>query len=513
MPGQLTLEGRRTAAMKRTAAAILGVPVDAFTREETIAYIFHLVQCHRTDRTPRLVCTLNKDSLADTLAWRPGQTRHPELLSILRGADLVTTDDTRLVWASRHLGPALKEPVTGADLVNGLAGEAARSGLSLYLLGGAGGALLKGASLLRERFPGLHIAGCDSPAVHVEGAPLADSPEADGEILEKIKSASPDLILASFGSPGQELFFGRNRHRLMVPVTVCLGGTFDFAAETVTNAPGRMRPGFLPWLLRFARHPGRLVNRRLLDLVKCAAQIWPSILVYEYAKRVAPHPYLKRCKSGVSYKYMTRGRTQVLHLTLPGSVDAGAVPRLASLIPKRPTAHLLLDVNDVAFIDSAGLGLLLSVMNLWAAGRYELLVTGAGPYAKKVMASNRLHDLFSGRLFDSLEDALAWLDRHAGESASCIEVAQGADSSTIAFSGSLKPIGISPAEIRGIASRVKGARCVLDLSALHSISTQGIILLLKLRDAVEKGGKTCTSQGAHGEVAQMLRVTRTESLV
>lgn len=499
--------------MKRTAAVILGVPVDAFTREEAIAYIFHLVQCYRTDRIPRLVCTLDTGSLAETMAWGSGQTRHPELLSILRGADLVTAVDAHLVRASRHLGPALKEAVTGADLVNGLAGEAASRGLSLYLLGGAEGALLEGASLLRERFPGLHIAGCDSPAVHVEGALLADSPEADGEILEKIKSASPDLVLASFGSPAQELFFERNRHRLKVPVTVCIGGTPGFAAETVPHAPGWVRPGFLPWLPRFARHPGRLVNRRLLGLVKFATQIWPSILLYEYAKRVAPHPYLKRCKSGVSYKYMTSGRTQVLHLTMPGSVDAEAVPRLATLIPKRPTAHLLLDVNDVAFIDSAGLGLLLGVTNLWAAGRYELLITGAGPYAKKVMTSNRLHDLFNRRLFDSMEEALAWLDTHPEEPASCIEVKEGADSSTIAFSGSLKPVSVSSAEVRVIASRVKGPRCVLDLSALHSVSTQGIILLLKLKKAVEKRGKACTSQGAHGEVARMLRVTRTEGLV
>jgi len=499
--------------MKRTAAAILGVPVDAFTREETIAYIFHLVQCCRTDQTPRLVCTLNKASLADTLAWSPGQTRHPELLSILQGADLVTTDDTHLVWASRHLGPALKEPVAGADLVNGLAGEAARRGLSLYLMGGAEGALLEGASLLRERFPGLIIAGCDSPVVHVEGALLADSPEADGEILEKINSASPDLILASFGSPGQELFFGRNRHRLKAPVTVCIGGTLDFAARAVPHAPGQMRPGFLPWLLRFARYPGRLVNRRLPDLVKCAAQIWPSILAYEYAKRVAPHPYLKRCKSGVSYKYMTRGRTQVLHLTMPGSVDAGAVPRLASLIPKHPTAHLLLDVKDVAFIDSAGLGLLLNVLNLWGRSRHEVLVIGVTPYARKVITRNRLSDLFAGRLHDTLDDALDRLDARAGKDEWSVEAHEDGPSTRLAFSGRLTPQGVSDAEIRAIASRAGGARCTLDLSGLSAISTPGIILLLKLRKALESLGRECSSSGAHGDVARMLKVTGTMKLI
>jgi N-acetylglucosaminyldiphosphoundecaprenol N-acetyl-beta-D-mannosaminyltransferase len=396
-PAYFMLERPDADVIKRSSHVILGVPVDAITREQAVEHIFNLVEIYPSDRRPRLVCTVGAGFFSRAM----GRAPHPELPSILRGADLVLAADQTLVRMIGYLGPALVEPAAGEDFLSGLAGEAAKRGKSLYILGGTPGAAQKAATALHGLFPGLSAQGADAPA---------DAPEKEEELVEKINSASPDLLLIALGSPGQELFFGRNRHRLKVPVTVCVGDEPGFPADPASCTA-------LERLIRTLGTPWRIWKHRILYPARLGWQVWPSALLYQYTKRTVLHAFLKKCKSGVSYKYMTRGSEQVLLFTMPGSVDVEAVPRLASIMPQRPSAHLILNVGDVAFIDSAGLGLFLSTVSLWEGSGRTVLITGITPYGKKVIATSGLSDFLDHRLCTSLDDALARLDACAGETA------------------------------------------------------------------------------------------------
>ncbi len=112
--------------MNHDIVVILGIPVDNLTMEETVERIFAMIEAYAKDGRPRQVATVNVDFLVNTHSWGLKHTRHPELLDILRRADLVTPDGMPIVWASKLLGTPLKERVTGADLVPRLAEEAAR---------------------------------------------------------------------------------------------------------------------------------------------------------------------------------------------------------------------------------------------------------------------------------------------------------------------------------------------------------------------------------------------------
>ncbi len=124
--------------MTRETIVILGIPVDNLDMDETVERIFGLIEASRKDSRARLVATVNVDFVVNTLTWRLSRFRHPELIDILRRADLVTPDGMPIIWTSRMLGTPLKERVTGADLVPGLAQAAARRGKSIYFLGGRG---------------------------------------------------------------------------------------------------------------------------------------------------------------------------------------------------------------------------------------------------------------------------------------------------------------------------------------------------------------------------------------
>ena len=86
--------------MSRNTVIILGIPIDNVTMAQAIEKIFNLVEQYRRDNTTKQVATVNVDFLVNTLSWRLKKIRHPEILDILRSADLVTADGMPIVWTS-----------------------------------------------------------------------------------------------------------------------------------------------------------------------------------------------------------------------------------------------------------------------------------------------------------------------------------------------------------------------------------------------------------------------------
>ncbi len=498
--------------MRRNPVIILGVPIDCFTMDETLRYIFHLMESYALDKKSRLVCTVNTDFIANTLSWNLKKVNHPELLEILRKADLVTADGMPIVWTSKFLGPALPHRVTGSDLLPELSERAARQNKSMYFLGGNPGSAKAASAILEERYPGLTIAGWESPFVHIQGKELADADENDEAIVKRINDSKPDILFIGFGNPKQEIWFERNRHRLQVPVSIGIGGTFDFITGNIARAPVWMRDAGLEWLFRFSQDPRRLWKRYLVDFLKFGFLLWPSVISYRYAKAVAPHDYLKRCKSRVSYKYMTRGRQEVFSVTLPGIVDRETAAKVESIIPKRPVAHLIIDFTDTAFIDSAGLGFLMKLMVNWNAAGYDSFLVGLNPSMKKCMVYNRLHDLCSGRQFVSADDVLEHLEKNGAAHGHRIEIEEENGMSSIRISGIFKPAGIPLNDIRTLASLVRSRACTVDLSSVTSINSSGVIFLLKLKSFLKALDKSFKVTGATGSVEQVLKKTNTHRL-
>jgi N-acetylglucosaminyldiphosphoundecaprenol N-acetyl-beta-D-mannosaminyltransferase len=212
--------------MTRDTIVILGIPIDNLDMDETVERIFDLIEASRQDGRVRQVATVNVDFVVNTLTWRLSRSRHPELIDILRRADLVTPDGMPIIWTSRMLGTPLKERVTGADLVPRLAQAAARQGKSLYFLGGQGDVGQQAARKLQAQFPDLKVVGADSPFVRIEGEALTGEAVKDQEVVERINRSGADILLIGFGNPKQEVWFERNRSRLQVPVSIGIGGTY-----------------------------------------------------------------------------------------------------------------------------------------------------------------------------------------------------------------------------------------------------------------------------------------------
>lgn len=230
---------------------ILGVQVDAVTMAQAVERIANLIAAGK----PSLVATANAEMLLRA-------THDAELKSILNAAKLVVPDGAGTVWAARHLGKHMPERVAGADLVLELMKLAPRKDWKFFLFGSAPGIADKAKLKAESLCPGIKIVGTRNGYFTA-----ADEPA----IIEQIKSARADILLAALGVPKQEKWLAAHLNELNIPVSIGVGGTLDVMAGVVRRAPLWMQRARLEWLFRAMLQPARA--GRLLALPKFVLQV------------------------------------------------------------------------------------------------------------------------------------------------------------------------------------------------------------------------------------------------
>jgi N-acetylglucosaminyldiphosphoundecaprenol N-acetyl-beta-D-mannosaminyltransferase len=190
--------------------------------------------------------------------------------NVINDASLVLPDGIGVVIASWIMCKPITERVTGVDTVQDFAALAHKKGLRLFLLGAAPGVAECVAERLQAKYPGLEIVGTYA------GSP---DPAEEDEICKRIAAAKPQILLVAYGAPKQELWVARNLKRLNVPVTLCVGGTFDFIAGIASRAPIWIRRIGLEWLYRLIQEPHRW--RRMTALPRFVfAVLWYRLTTF-----------------------------------------------------------------------------------------------------------------------------------------------------------------------------------------------------------------------------------------
>lgn len=173
----------------------------------------------------------------------------------LATADLVLPDGIGVELAARMQGTPLAANLNGTDFTPALLAEAARRGMSVYLLGARPGVAAEAAARLARDIPGLRIAGSRDGY---------DGMKDEAATIAAINRARPDILLVALGVPMQDLWLARNAHRLNARVCLGVGALFDFLAGRVRRAPAIVRRMRGEWLWRLAMEPRRMAGRYLL---------------------------------------------------------------------------------------------------------------------------------------------------------------------------------------------------------------------------------------------------------
>lgn len=226
--------------------SIGGVAIDAVTLEEAVEKV---VEHAAAGGPPAYVVTPNAQHLALL-------EDSPDFRRAYDEAWMRVADGVPLIWASRTMGRPLPGRVNGTDLFEEVCAAAAGRGVRVFLLGGKPGAADEAARVLRERSPGLEIAGTSCPPMGFERDPVESE-----RVIAAIREAAPHVMFVGLGAPKQELWMRDNRERAGVPVSLGIGGSFEIVAGMVPRAPRWMQRNGLEWLYRLGREPRRLWKR------------------------------------------------------------------------------------------------------------------------------------------------------------------------------------------------------------------------------------------------------------
>jgi N-acetylglucosaminyldiphosphoundecaprenol N-acetyl-beta-D-mannosaminyltransferase len=224
--------------------------LDSLTMREAVHRICSIASSPK--RQARMVVTANAQ-----FAQIAGSNHR--FFTILRDAEIVVADGMSLVAASRMLGHPLPERIAGIDLVVELCREAARSKLSVYLLGGRPNTAVKAAENLRQTFPELRVAGVDCPSYG-----FRNDPAELAAVTRRILEAAPDILFVAFGAPKQEYWMEEHAAELPVKVMIGVGCSFDVLSGLLKRAPQWMQKTGLEWLFRVSQEPRRLWKRYML---------------------------------------------------------------------------------------------------------------------------------------------------------------------------------------------------------------------------------------------------------
>lgn len=244
---------------------ILDIPLDLMTKSQ----LFETIETFIRSRQPHQLTTVNPEFIVEAQS-------NPEFKSILQKADLSLTDGVGVIWAARYLGQPLPIRIPGADLVLDLLDLAQAKQWRVFLVGGKAGVAKSAANNLTKAYPDLNIVGAEAGInIVYENNQYIFNDRKTSKLIKFIVTKRPDLLLVAFGAPKQDIFISRYGSRLMVPVMIGVGGTFDFLAGRIKRAPRLIRQLGLEWLWRLVREPSRfkriykaIIQFPLLVLIK-----------------------------------------------------------------------------------------------------------------------------------------------------------------------------------------------------------------------------------------------------
>ncbi len=220
------------------------VPFDQVTLTQSVEKIAELINRN----VPSYVITAN-------LNYVMLHHDNESMLEVTRDAALILADGQPIVLRSRLSKDPLPERVAGSEMIYSLAQAAADKGWGIYFLGGMPGVAATCAEQLQSLYPGLKIAGIESPPFRE----LTAQEQSDQDA--RIRDSGAKLLLVAFGQPKGEQWIHQNYKRLGVPVSIQLGASFDFIAGTATRAPSIFQKTGMEWAYRMLSDPKRLIPR------------------------------------------------------------------------------------------------------------------------------------------------------------------------------------------------------------------------------------------------------------
>lgn len=324
----------------RQVHCLLGLPFDAVSMADAVQRI-------RGAAETRQPCFLSTPNLNFLIACQSDTAFRDSVIN----SGLSVADGMPLVWLAKLLGMPIMERVAGSEIFEHLRQDSMRP-ISVFFFGGMPGVAEEACRRLNEDTAGIRCTGFHDPGF---GSVEEMSSQAT---IDKINASTPDFVVVSLGARKGQAWIERNRRRLSAPVISHLGAVVNFVAGTVSRAPAWMQRTGLEWLWRIKEEPA-LWRRYLGDGL---------MLIRLLFTRVLPLLFMPRQRSPATSEaekpqVISVWEAGTLRLSLRGNWTADRLAPLRKCLRELTErgGGVRLDLDQVASVDSAFLGLLLLV--------------------------------------------------------------------------------------------------------------------------------------------------------
>jgi len=225
---------------------ILGLMFDTLSLDDATKVTLGFLQ----DDKPSTIFTPNPEMLMVA-------RKDHGFMQILNNASLVVPDGIGIVLASRLFGGKIKQRVAGYDLVMNIFSELKGQSTSIYFLGAYPEVAKKAKENMQKKYTNLNIVG------ESHGYFKFNTPQ-ETQIINEIKSLSPDILLVGLGLARQEKWIEANKNILNCKILIGVGGSFDVMAQRLARAPKFMQKLGIEWLFRLILQPSRIFRQTAL---------------------------------------------------------------------------------------------------------------------------------------------------------------------------------------------------------------------------------------------------------
>lgn len=185
-----------------------------------------------------------------------------EFLQAYSISDYKLCDSQILIYASRFLGTAIKEKISGSDIFPAFYNyHKNNEDIKIFLLGAGEGIALIAQNKINKKVGRNIVIATYSPPFGFE----KDENECQN-IVDMINDSGATVLVIGVGAPKQEKWLYNYKDNLpYIKIFMALGATIDFEADNLKRAPKWMSEVGLEWLFRLLCEPKRLWKRYLVD--------------------------------------------------------------------------------------------------------------------------------------------------------------------------------------------------------------------------------------------------------
>jgi N-acetylglucosaminyldiphosphoundecaprenol N-acetyl-beta-D-mannosaminyltransferase len=191
-----------------------------------------------------------------------------EFRAVYDRADYIVCDSKIIQYASIFLDNPIEEKISGSDLFPAFYEyNKTNPETKIFLLGAREGVAKQAQDKINQKMGREIVIGSYSPAFGFEN----DEAECN-KIIEAINRSGATVLAVGVGSPKQEKWIAKYKHRLKnIKIFFAIGATIDFEAGHKSRAPQWISEVGLEWFYRLICEPRRLWKRYL---VECLPFLW-----------------------------------------------------------------------------------------------------------------------------------------------------------------------------------------------------------------------------------------------